>query len=215
VFLRCFGLACLTAGVLSGVVTATVAAQGTPTPQPNPSLVVETFERARGAGDVDAALGVFADTAVITLQGRARQSFTGPVALRNYLQTIGTRFRIVLRSRPIVQGSTVTWTERDQFGEEAIDTTVVAIVSGGRIVALTYRDSQDVAARAVLAGVATGPQTAQVPSVAWPAALAALGLGLIALVFGRPRRKASTSQLDGRLLIALQRQRDREDDRAA
>jgi hypothetical protein len=197
------------------VVATTVAAQGTPTPQPSPSLVVEAFERARGEGDVDAALGVFADTAVVTLQGRNRQSFTGPVQLRNYLQTIGTRFRIVMRSKPLVQGSTVTWTERDQFTGDAIDATVVAIVSGGRIVALTYRDGQDAAPRSVLAGLESPPQRAHVPSLAWPAALGALGMGLVAVVFGRPRRKASTSQLDGRLLAALKRQRDRPESKAA
>jgi hypothetical protein len=195
--------------VVSGVSASTVVAQGTPTPQPNPGLVIETFERARGAGNVDGALALFTDTAIITVQGRTSQSFTGPLQLRNYMQTIGTRFQIVLRTRPIVQGSTVTWTERDQFVGDSLDATVVAIVSGGRIVALTYRDGPDATPRSVLAGLTTESRPGEPPTLAWPLALVAAGIGLITLVFGRPRRKASTSQLDGRLLVALQRERER------
>src|SRR5690242_17293837 len=146
-----FGRACALATLLSGLATTTAAAQGIPTPQPEAGLVVETFERARGTGNVDVALDQFTDTAVITIQGRTSQSFSGPVQLRNYMQTIGTRFQIVMRSRAIVQGSTVTWTERDQFAADSLDTTVVAVVSGGRIVALTYRDSANATSRSVLA----------------------------------------------------------------
>jgi hypothetical protein len=186
---------------------ASVAAQGTPTPSPDPGGVVEAFERARGAGDVEAALAQFADTAVITVQGRTIQTYAGPTQMRAYMQAIGTRFQIVLRSRPIAQGSTVTWTERDQFMGQTLDATVIAVVSGGRIVSLTYRDNQPDASRSALAAAPGSSRPRQLPSLAWPAGLALLGIASLAVVFGRPRRKASRSELDGRLLVELRRDR--------
>jgi hypothetical protein len=160
---------------------------------------------------VDAALAQLADTAVITIQNQtSTRSFNGAVQLRAYLLNVGTRFQTQIRSRPLVQGSSVTWTERDQVGGNAVDTTVVAIVSGGHIVAMTYRDSDPAGVPGRLAALNPRPEPAQVPSAAWPAGLAAVGLGLIALVFGRPRRKASQSQLDGRLLVSLRRERQRD-----
>jgi hypothetical protein len=57
------------------------------------------------------------------------------------------------------------------------------------------------------------------PSATWPAALALLGVAVLTIVFAWPRR-ASHSQLDGRLLFELRRQRNRRsvldrDERAA
>jgi hypothetical protein len=208
-------LACAAAWVLWAMAGSSVAAQGTPTPQPDPASVVEAFERARGAADVDAALAQFADTAVITIRGRTTMTFAGATQLRSYMQSIGTRFQIVMRSRPLVQGSTVTWTERDQFSGQTLDATVVAVVSAGRIVSLTYRDDLSDASRSALAAGVGNAQPRQLPSIAWPAGLALLGLGCLAVVFGRPRRKATRSQLDGRLLIELRRERERSEKKAA
>ena len=97
------------------------------------------------------------------------------------------------------KGSSITWTERDEYPGEIVDSTVVAIVSAGRIVSLSYRATETVATAAA-SPTPAGPQMHQVPSLAWPAALAGLGLLLLGLVFGMPRRKASRSHLDGRLL---------------
>ena len=184
-----------------------------PIPQTDPSMVVEAFERARGADDVDGAMALFADTALVTMEGRTNESFTGPTQLRTYMQTIGTRFQIVMRSRPLVQGTIVTWAERDQFFGHSLDATVIAVVSGGKILSLTYRDNQLDAPRSQLAG-APGPEQ-QIPSIAWPIGLTVIGGLLLGFVFGRPRRKASVSQLDGRLLLALQRERERSEKKAA
>ena len=200
---------------VAGAALATTASAQTapPTPQSDPGTVVEAFERARGAADVDSALALFSDSAVISMQGRTTEAFTGPNQLRTYMQTIGTRFQIVMRSRPLVQGNTVTWTERDMFFGRALDATVVAVVTNGRIVSLAYRDSQLDASRAELADA--GPQPLSIPAIAWPIGLAVVSGLLLGIVFGRPRRKASVSHLDGRLLLALQQQRERDAERKA
>ena len=102
-----------------------VAAQSTPTPT-QPQDVVDAFELARGAGDVNGALAQLADTAVITVQSQSTRSFAGPVQLRIYMQTMGTTFQTIMRSRPLVQGESVSWTERDQYSGQVVDATVVA-----------------------------------------------------------------------------------------
>jgi hypothetical protein len=177
----------------------------------DPQQVVDAFELARGAGDVDAAMAQLADTAEITIQNQhSTHSFNGSMQLRTYLQTIGTHFQTVMRSRPVVQGSSITWTERDQYGTQAVDATIVAVVSAGHIVALTYRTTDPVSSPGGSADPARQPT--ELPSYAWPAVFGVVGLALLALVFGRPRRKASQSQLDGRMLIALRRERQQDFD---
>jgi hypothetical protein len=195
--------------ILLAVLTTTAAAQSTPTPSDDPQHVVDRFELARGAGDVDAALANLADTAVITIQSQtSARSFTGSVQLRGYLQTIGTHFQTLMRSRPLVQGTSVTWTERDQVGNQVVDATVVAIVSAGQIVAITYRDTSPVGTPGRLAAASVPrEQRMEIPTAIWPAGLGALGLLLITALFAWPRRKASRSQLDGRLLVALRQDR--------
>jgi hypothetical protein len=175
--------------------------------------VVERFELARGAGDVDGALAELADTAVITVQSQSMtRSFSGAAQVRGYMQSVGARFQTIMRSRPMVQGRSVTWTERDQVGNQPLDTTVVAVVSTGHIVSLIYHDMNPAGTPGRLGAQTTRAQPRQVPSGAWAVSLAALGLGLIGLVFGRPRRKASHSELDGRLLVALRREHQLDDD---
>ncbi len=212
---KSFALACLVLGVASAALATTAAAQTAPMPAPqaDPGSIVEAFERARGAADVDGALALFSDSAVVSMQGRTSETFTGSKQLRTYMQTIGTRFQIVMRSRPIVQGNTVTWTERDLFFGHALDATVVAVVMDGRIVSLAYRDSQLDATRAELANAGNPPL--EVPSIAWPIGISVLGGLLLGIVFGRRPPRESVSQLDGRLLLALQRRRGRTDQKAA
>jgi hypothetical protein len=118
-----------------------------------------------------------------------------------------------MRSKPLVQGTIVTWTERDQFFGHVLDATVIAVVSGGKIVSLTYRDGQVDAPRSQLAGEA-GPEP-RIPTIVWPIGLTVIGGLLLGFVFGRPRRKASMSQLDGRMLLALRRELERTEKKAA
>jgi hypothetical protein len=189
--------------LLFAVLVTSAAAQSIPTTI-DPQQVVERFELARGAGDVDAALAALGTTAVITVQNpTATRSFTGSTQLRAYMQYIGTRVKTVMRSRPMVQGSTVVWSERDQVDDQPVDATVVAVVSAGRIESLTYRAAQAVAAPEQLTARKPRSQPAQVPSAAWAAGLALLGFGLLGFVSGWPRHNASRSELHGRLLTEL------------
>ena len=173
----------------------------------DPSQVVDAFENARGAGDLDAALAQLADDAVVTVQGRTTRAYAGQDQVRMYMQTFGLRFQTLMRSKPLVEGNKVTWTERDEYSSsQAMDSTVIAIVTGNRISSLIYRNSDPFGAPTA-SKASTAPQGRELPSVTWPAALSLLGFAVLGVVFGRPRRRASQSQLDGRLLFALQRQR--------
>jgi hypothetical protein len=195
--------------MFSGVLPSRAAAQEAQ-PAESPRHVVDAFELARGAGDVEGALSQLADTAVITVQNKhSSHAFNGPVELRTYMQGAGTHFQTIMRSSPVVQGDRVTWTERDQFGSQSVDATVVALVSRGQIVSLTYNDSESAGGPGRLAA-AGARQPLQVPSFAWPAGLVAAGLVMLGLVFGWPRRKVSESQLNGRLVVALRRDREME-----
>ncbi len=205
--LRWFAPAWIALWLAGAALVTTATAQTAPisTPSSDPSLVVEAFQRARGANDVDGALALFSNSAVVSMEGRTTEAYRGPTQLRTYMQTIGTRFQIVMRSRPLVEGNTVTWTERDEFFGHALDATVVAVVNEGHIVSLSYRDTQLGLSRAELAAQAGGSRPLDIPTIAWPIGISVLSGLLLGIVFGRRRRKESVSQLDGRLLVALQR----------
>ena len=201
----CATLVALVALVTSG---AAVSAQSAPD-STDPVQVVDAFELARGAGDVDAALAQLSDTAIITVQTDSTRSYAGAVQMRTYLQNTETRFQTIMRSRPLVQGNSVTWIERDEYGTHPVDATVIAIVDSGRIVALSYR-AKELGTTSGRADPATALQPIQLPNAAWAGALAVIGSGLLASVFARPPRKASRSQLHGRLLVGLRRERQPE-----
>jgi hypothetical protein len=174
----------------------------------DPQHVVQAFELALAAGDVDYALAQFADDAVVTVQAQSSSSYTGKQQVRAYLEAARVQLRTLARSTPIVQGSSVTWSERDQLLTDAYDVSVYATVRSSRIATLVYHR--------VGLPVPVEQAPAQVPSLMWGAAIALLGLGLLGVVFGRPRRRASHSRLDGRLLHELRKQHQVERvDRAA
>jgi hypothetical protein len=131
------------------------------------------------------------------------------VQVRQYLEDIGIRYQTVSRSKASVQGSSITWTERDRFPWMTVDATIYAVIFSGRISSLTYRQGTpfDVTDPPAVQG-----ESHQIPTFAWPLGLAAIGLLGLAVLFGRPRRPASQSQLDGRLLVELRRQRVAERD---
>jgi hypothetical protein len=72
-------------------------------------------------------------------------------------------------------------------------------------VSLSYRDNLQDPSRADLANAANRPL--DIPTIAWPIVISVVGGLLLGIVFGRRRRKESVSNLDGRLLVALQRRR--------
>jgi hypothetical protein len=197
------GLLVIATLLLWGVLTTGGFAQSTPAePQP----VIDAFEWARTTDNIDDALALFDDSAVVIVQGQLEKSYIGKDAVRTYLYNVAMRFHMLMRSQPQVQGSSVMWTERDEYAGQAIDVTYSAVIAVGHITSLTFRDNEPVGSANTLASAATRPR--ELPTYTWPAALSLLGLGLIVLAFGRPRRRASQSQLDGRLLVALRRQRE-------
>jgi hypothetical protein len=116
-------------------------------------------------------------------------------------------FHASRRSAYTVQNGSVTWTEREQFVGMAIDATVYAVVSGGQITSLTYRQGPPSFGASDPASAANQQSGAELPSFAWPAGLLLAGLVVLSLVFRRAPRPAGVSQLDGRLLLELRRQR--------
>jgi len=151
---------------------------------------------------------------VVSVQGRSSRSYTGKDQVRAYLQTTALQLRTLTRSTPIVQGGIVTWSERAQFQREAFafDVSILATVRSSRITSLVYRQGTSTNGPSA----AAEPAPMQLPSLTWPAAIALIGLLLLGVVFGRPRRPASHSRLDGRLLLELRRQhRNERHNRAA
>jgi ketosteroid isomerase-like protein len=204
----------VTRGLLAILMALLIGAQSSFAQAPAPSAVVESYERARAQGDVDAALATFADGAVVTVQGRDAQSFTGRDQVRVFLQTLGLEFQTIMKSAPHVEGTVVSWTEREQAPRQSVDAQVQAVVSAGQITSLRYVQGEPFGGftrPAPPAPPAAAPGPRELPSAAWPAALALVCLTLLVLVFGRPRGQASRSELDGRLLSSMQRARQCDD----
>ena len=198
-------VAALTLAAVFFVWTST-SASAQALPGTTPQTVIEAFEQARSAGDLDSALAQFEDDAVIALQGSASVSYHGKDQVRTYLHTFGVQYRTVLRSTPEVQGNTVTWTEHDEIEHHAWDMTVLAVVRSGYIASLWYHQSEP----GSVAPQATGQRRpGELPAVTWLGLLGLLGMLLLGLVSRRPRQHGSASQLDGRLLRALRSRHER------
>ncbi len=159
-------LAIIATLVSSAVSVLSVHAQSQPV---DPQHVVQAFQLAIAAGDVEAALAQFADDAVVTVQARSSRSYTGKDQVRAYLQTTALQLRTLTRSTPIVQGGIVTWSERDQFQREAFafDVSILATVRSSRITSLVYRQGTSTNGPSA----AAEPAPMQLPSLTWPAAM--------------------------------------------
>jgi hypothetical protein len=164
----------------------------------NPGAVVDSYERAWGQNDLDGALALFADNAVITVHDPRTRSLTGRQQIRDFLQTAGLRTAPVLTSSRQLDGNNVTWSERTE-GQllPAKDLTVQAVVKNGKIESLVYR-----------AGRMVGTQVLGTPNVTSESAglalgaMLLLGLGLLSLATIRPA-VISSSNLRGSLLRDL------------
>jgi ketosteroid isomerase-like protein len=157
----------------------------------DPPVVVDAYERARSGQDVDAATGLFADDAVLRVEGRQIQQFTGKDQIRGYLLLLVARSSPRVTSSRHVVGNTVTWTEHD-----AADLAVEAVIRDGKIRSLVYRPAPAVGSS----------DAVPIPLLA-AAAIAVLCLLTIA-VHARvtaPARAglASASRLRGRMLADL------------
>jgi hypothetical protein len=169
--------------------------------------VVESFEQARANGDVDQALAAFADESVVMLQGRGMRSYAGAAQVRFYLETIGVKTKAVMRSAYRSDGVVVSWTERDRDERQMMDVVGQAIVRSGRITSLTYRQTDAIGAADAPLRPISGRE---VPSIVWPSALGFGGVLALTIAFAWPRRPASRSELDGRMLESMRRSSPRE-----
>jgi hypothetical protein len=179
------------------------------------AAAVDSFERARAAGDVNAAINQFADDAVVTIQaGRATQVFAGRDQIRAYLLNTAVPARALMRSAYRVDGPFVRWTERDEDAAKTVDSVVQATVQSGRISTLLFQQSEPFGGSLTTAATTrvAAEQPSEAPSLAWAAALGSAFMLVVGWFF-RPRpRRQSVSQLDGRLLRAMRQSswRDRE-----
>ena len=162
--------------------------------------VVDQLAQARTGGDLERAMALFADDAVITIQaGRATQVFAGREQVRAYLRSVLMPTHVLMRSVYRVDGPFVRWTEREEHTTLTLDATVQATVQSGHISMLLYQQNETFG-NAAGASVATPAHEA--PSLAWAAALGS-GFMLVVGFFFRPRRRSVTSALSGRMVRAL------------
>jgi hypothetical protein len=164
----------------------------------NPATVVDSYERAWGQNDVDAALGHFADNAVVTVQDARTRSLTSREQIREFLQSAALRAAPVLTSSRQADGGRLMWSERIE-GQvlSAKEVSVQALVKDGKIQSLAYRPGRMVGAQAPTAPTVTTESA----SMALGAVLL-LGLGLLSLATVRTRVRTS-SNLHGSLLRDL------------
>jgi hypothetical protein len=158
----------------------------------DPPVVIDAFQQARAARDVDRALALFTSDGSVTLDYRG-PGYGGREEIRQILTVLVLRGAPVQTSSRHVVGNTITWTERDQN----LDLAVEAVVKEGKIQSLVYRDEHAAAAE---------PTTLPVGLLAFAAAAALVLVfaGVLSLV-GLPflRRPARSSRLQGRLLAKL------------
>jgi hypothetical protein len=190
--MRMFRTATLVSGAFLLLVHAAVAQSVTP------SALVDSYERAWGHQDVDAALALLADTAVVTVQDPTTRSMTGHAQIREFLQNAGLRRAPNLTTARQVDANTVVWSERIEAPAlSATELTVQAVVEDGKIQSLVYRPGHLIRAAGSPADTATPESAAAVL-----AALLLLGFGLLSLA-SVPSRVRSGSNLRGRLMADL------------
>jgi hypothetical protein len=181
------------------------------------AAVVDSFERARAAGDVNAAIGQFADDAVVTVQaGRSTQVFAGRDQIRAYLLNMAMPSRALMRSAYRIDGPFVRWTERDEDATKTVDAVVQATVQAGRISTLLFQQSEpfgsSMATAATTRVAAEAPH--QAPSLAWAAALGSAFMLVVGFFFRPRRRRPTASVLGGRMLWAMRQASWRDRDAA-
>jgi hypothetical protein len=162
------------------------------------SAILDSYERAWGQHDVEGALAVLADNAVITFQSPRSRSLNNRQQIRDFIQNGDLQSAPVLTMGRQVDGNAVNWSERieDQV-LGATDLTVQAIVEGGKIQSLVYRSGRILRSPGIPAASVT-PQAAG----AALAAVVLLAFGLLSLA-GVRSRVTSGSHLRGRMMSDL------------
>ena len=190
--MRLFRASVLVAGAFLLLVHAASAHSVTP------SVVVDSYERAWGLQDVDGAMALLADDAVITFQDPRVRSLTSHQQIHDFLQGAGLQGAPPLTTSRQVDANQVVWSERiEGHVLNTAEVTVQAVVEDGRIQSLVYRSGR-------LVRGSGSPSVAGTPEWAGAVlgAVALLGLGLLSLASVRTHVRAG-SNLRGRLMADL------------
>jgi ketosteroid isomerase-like protein len=119
--------------VLALLVPGLAAAQGA-----DPDTVARAYEAARTSGDLDALMSVFADDATVTY--RLGYKHAGTDEIRRLLHLATSRGRALAITERLVSGDHVFWVEQEAKPDLNFAFAVEAVVKGGRITSLEYRD---------------------------------------------------------------------------
>jgi hypothetical protein len=161
----------------------------------SPCGVLDSYERAWGQQDVDGALALLADNAVVTLHSSRARTLTGRDQIRDFLPSTQLVGPPQLTSSRQVDANTVSWSEHIEGRSfDGADLTVEAIVADGKIQSLIYRPGKLIRGLAPVAANDTPQLGGNVL-----AALLLLGLGLLSLA-SAPRQVSGGSNLRGRLM---------------
>jgi hypothetical protein len=181
-------------GGLCLVLPALVRAQP---PSADPTGIVENYEAARNRHDVDGALALFSDDAVVT--DRTQRVYAGKDAIRRFLEQGGTRLRAVSVVDRQVVGNHVTWTERLSSQSFNASFQVEAVVQSGQIKLMSYVPAGQ-AARAAIPETVDNPLPA---ALGFGAVMFMLAGALTLVATGAPRPPVGGSQLRGQLVSGL------------
>src|SRR5437764_9488426 len=119
--------------VLALLAPGLAAAQGA-----DPDTVARAYESARTSGDLDALVSVFAADAVVT--DRLGHEHAGTDEIRRMLQLATSRGRALSITERMVSGDHVFWVEQAATPDLNFAFGVEAVIKGGRITSLVYRD---------------------------------------------------------------------------
>jgi hypothetical protein len=104
----------------------------------DPDAVARAYETARTRGDPDALLALFADDAVVT--DRLGHRHASMAEIRRLLQLATSRGQALAITERRVTGDHVSWVEQAATPDLNFAFAVDAVVQGGRIRSLVYRD---------------------------------------------------------------------------
>jgi hypothetical protein len=180
------------AGLLLAYATAAYAME--------PPRIVDAFARARAERDLDAALSLFTDNAVVSLERGREQVFAGKTEIRHLLTVLDLSAPLITASpAPLATSpNTITWSESDQQNPTR-ELTGEATIEGGKIARLVYRPGTLVPTQQV---PTQNMSLVALSSGASMVAVVLFGVGLGSLVTVRPQRIAR-SALQGRLVRHL------------
>jgi hypothetical protein len=104
-----------------------------------PPRVADSFSRAREQGDLERALGLLAEDAVVRFERGRPQVVEGKSEIRDFLVALDATSPPVVTATPRHAAEyTVTWSERD--GQDPPrELTAEAVVQSGKITSLVYR----------------------------------------------------------------------------